>query len=181
MAIVSRFGIEVVIGDIDKYGANITASIPKDNVFSETEEFVSTHNIGSFIMNLENANTREEFAKASKVVNELCVFHEINEPKVMDMIITGVNMALVPTEKEMCAFGENRGGLEDFELEYSDISDELHRFSAKLDYSEIKDYTPYKLARAICEKFMDCMFRGSTSLPYNPSLHQNWNYEYGEK
>ena len=179
MVSLEAFGLEVSVLLKEDEGRVLVYS-PKSELYSTTEEYVSLQNVGKFFQDIAKAPTRWDFAKISKSINEMCVYLKVCEnPLTMNMILTGLNMALLPIEKEMVAFGENRGGLKDIELEYADIADELHRICAEIPYEEIKDEVDYGLARRVVQVFMDIMLTSSTELPYNETLHHNWNYEYG--
>ena len=174
-----KFGIEISIDIDSKYGADFYAHNLETDVSSQVEDFTSNHNVFNTIKNIENANSLEELTEVSKCANEVANFSYITSNNtIINNIVTGLNMGLTESEKNMVAFGEARGE-PDFELEYADIVDELHRYCTGVKYSDIIKMSEYQISRLFAQFFMDCMLKYSTGLPYNQAMHQNWNYEYG--
>ena len=178
--IIEKCNIEIVIC-FDEYGVEVTSHDLASETFSqEKEKLFRDRDILEFIKNVEKVESRVELTEISTSANEVANFAKITgNDKIVTNIITALNMALPYQEKEMIAFGEAREDGE-FEMEYADIVDDLHRICTTIKYSDIHDKGIYEISRMVVQKFMEIYLTSSTSLPYNKAMHNNWNYEYGK-
>ena len=178
--IIEKCGIEMVI-HIGEYKTEVTCHDVLSETFSEEKEkLFNDRDIIAFIKNVERVESRVELTEISTSANEVANFAKITgNDKIITNIITALNMALPYQEKEMIAFGEAREDGE-FEMEYADIVDDLHRICTRIKYSDIHNKGIYEISRMIVQEFMETYLTSSTSLPYNKAMHQNWNYEFGD-
>lgn len=180
MAIIKKFNIEIEV-KFGEYGADFSAHDLKSETSSDVQDFKSRHNVYNVIEAIESANSLEELTEASRCVNEVANFSYITgNPNIINNILIGLNMSLTDSEKNMVAFGEARGE-PDFEMQYSDIVDDLHRYCTEVKYSDVVKMSEYEVSRLFAQFYVNCMLKYSTGLPYNEAMHQNWNYEYGNE
>lgn len=170
--------IHIKINDL---GVNFQAENESDEVFSQVKEFNTKYNAIDKIENIEKATNMIELSNACDCANELLSFcHIINNNKVLNDILTALNLSLPISEKDMIKYGEAYGSQQDYSLEYADIVSILHyKCAEEVKYSEIIDLNDYELARFVTQLFMQDYLCNSSELPYNQCIHHNWNYEYG--
>jgi len=177
-----KCGIEITVV-FDEFGAEVSSHETTSDTYSQEKEEIFERRAGKttyeFLKKIDSAESRVDLTEVSSSANEIANFAKITgNDKIITNIVTSLNMALLPSEKELLTFGETRRG-EDFEMEYADIVDDLHRICTDIKYSDIHDKGIYEISRMVVQKFMNIYLTSSTSLPYNKALHQNWNYEYG--